>query len=411
MKKYIVLLLAFCVTPLILVGQSLDSLLQMAAKNNLELKALHKTYEAALTKGEQVNHLPNPTINAGVFVLPPETRLGPQWVKVGVSQMFPWMGTLDAREDLMLTMAKSKFEQIMAVKLELFYKVKNAYYSLYEIENSQKIIAKNKDLLKALERLSLVKVEHGKGSMTDVMRVKLKVQELEQKLKVWENKRKKPVTMLNSLLNRPLDTPIVLIESLTEMAAMPYLQDSIMKEIAITHPIIKKIKIGKEVAEKNITINRLAAKPSFGVGLDYVMVTKRTDADPKGNGRDIVMPKASINVPLYRQQYVAKEEEERLNIAALNYQEEAMLQMYAAQIAQAFIDYDEAKLNYQLYQELRATSVATIELLQTYYSVTAGKFEELISLQMDLIQYDLNELKAIVKSYRAKATIELYIIE
>ncbi|MCO6492673.1 MAG: hypothetical protein J5I98_29920, partial [Phaeodactylibacter sp.] len=85
-------------------AQSLDGLLLAADSANLELKALYQDYLAALEKAPQVSQLPEPEAGLGVFPLPVETRLGPQWVRLSATQMFPWKGTLEARKNVVLAM-------------------------------------------------------------------------------------------------------------------------------------------------------------------------------------------------------------------------------------------------------------------------------------------------------------------
>src|SRR5699024_3546625 len=88
----------------------LDRYLQEAAQNNPELKARFQEYLAALQQAPQVNTLPDPELSFGYFINPIETRLGPQQARLGLTQMFPWFGTLGARGDAAAQMAKAKFE-------------------------------------------------------------------------------------------------------------------------------------------------------------------------------------------------------------------------------------------------------------------------------------------------------------
>ena len=74
-------------------GQSLNDYYTIAAENNPELKAKYKEFEAAMQKIPQVSSLPDPNLSMGYFISPVETRLGPQNVRLSLSQMFPWFGT------------------------------------------------------------------------------------------------------------------------------------------------------------------------------------------------------------------------------------------------------------------------------------------------------------------------------
>ena len=95
-------------------AQSLDSLLQLAVSQNSQLKSLELEYKAALAKADQMSQLPNPQIGVGIPILQPETRLGAQQVMVSASQIFPWFGTLKAKEEVAISMSTIRYEKMAA---------------------------------------------------------------------------------------------------------------------------------------------------------------------------------------------------------------------------------------------------------------------------------------------------------
>ena len=389
-------------------GQSIEELLKIAKGDNLELKALEQNYFSELEKAGQVTDLPDPEVGIGWFALPVETRLGSQILRVGATQMFPQKGIRQAKADALLTMAKASYERIAATQLNLNFQIKKAYFQLYEIEKSQAIIQRNIRIFEAMERLTLAKVESGKGSAADVLQVQLKIQELKQELLILENKKKKPLAALNQLLNRPLNTIVSIIDSLY-LANIPYSIDRISANIQDNHPMIRMFALQQEAANKSLKINSLSNKPTFGVGLDYVLVNKIPNTEFKNNGRDVIMPRASVKIPLYKNKYTAKQREEELKIAALETQKEDFKNRFLAQIDQAYTDYREVQLQLDLYREQIRTTQGIINVLQTQYSAEGKGFDELLRIQTDLVKYDLLILKAIVKSHLAKAEIERYL--
>jgi outer membrane protein TolC len=390
-------------------AQSLDELLAVAAENNLELKALYQEYLSALEKAPQVSELPDPEVGAGLFVLPPETRVGPQWVRVGATQMFPWKGTLKTREDVVLAMAKAKYERIEAAKLDLFFQIKRAYFQLYDLAESQIIIQQNVRIFQSMERFALSKVASGKGSSADVLRIQLKIQELEKELSLLENQKDKPLAVINQVLNRRPNTPVSISDTLS-LAAIPFNRDTLADNIQANHPMIRFYSTQQEASRKALELNELEGKPSFGVGLDYIMVGRRNDVEISGNGKDIVMPRASIKIPLYRKKYSAKEREEELKIAALENQKKDIQSKFISAIDQAYADQRDATIRIEMYDTLKETTQAAIDILETDYSTAGRNFDELLRLQIDLVNYDLKILKAIVQSHIAKAAIERFII-
>lgn len=400
------LLLLF--TPLVGSGQPLTDLLSIARNNNLELKALHQEYLAALEKGPQVSQLPDPEVGVGAFVFPVETRLGAQQARLGVSQMFPWFGTLEAREEVVLANARALQEKVASTALELDFQVKTAYFQLYEIQTAQNILRQNIRILEALRQLSLAKVESGQGTNADVLRVDLKIQELEQELLILDNQLEKPLADINQILNRPLDASVE-VQDTFEFAFMPYNKDTLRSHIRNNHPMIRMFALQQKASRRAIELNELEGRPSFGLGMDYILVNPRSDATPVNNGRDVLQLSAKVSIPLWREKYNAKEREENLKVAALENRKMDLETRFLAMIERAFSDYEMARLREELYEKQIATTKATIQILQTDYSSTGDHFDELLRLENDLVDYELKILKAIVQSQIARAVIERYL--
>lgn len=394
--------------PMVGKSQAVADLIDIAKNNNLELKALQREYEAALEIAPQLSQLPNPEVSLGGFVAPVETRLGAQSFRIGASQMFPWFGTLDAKAEVAMSDARALHERVASRALELSYEVKAAYYQWYELDRSQTIIRRNLNLLKVLRQLALTRVESGKGSAADVLRVDLKIGEMEKELTILERTKDKPLADINQVLNRPLSSPIRIQDSLT-FTVLPYNKDTLASYIRANHPMLRLFTLQQETAKKKMALNTLDGKPAFGVGLDYIMVTPRSDATPMNNGRDIFQLSARVSIPLYRKKYNAKEREEQLRIAALQDRKSDTESLFLATIEKAYTDHEIARLRQGLYTQQKATTEAAIRLLTTEYSTNGRRFDELLLLEMDLVNYDLKTLKAIVQSQLAKARIERYI--
>merc|ERR1711976_23143 len=148
-------------------------------------------------------------------------------------------------------------------------------------------------LFEALERLALSKVESGKATAADVLRVQLKIEELQQELEILEAAKTNPLATINQLLNRPLETPITTTDSLS-FAPLLFDRDTLTVNIQENHPMLRMFELQQEVSRKAISLNELDGKPSFGVGMDYIMVNQRSDASPTKNGRDILQLRASV---------------------------------------------------------------------------------------------------------------------
>jgi len=261
-----------------------------------------------------------------------------------------------------------------------------------------------------LEQLALIKVESGKTTAADVLRVQLKTEELKQEIKILETAKTKPLASINELLNRPLDSPVVTTDSLA-FAIIPFDRKALAADIENNHPMIRMYELQQETSKQAIALNKLSSKPSFGVGLDYIMVNERSDADPANNGRDIIQLRGSVKIPLFKKKYEAKEREEQIKIEALAYKKEDVLNGFMAAIEKAYADYETAQLKVDLYQQQIGLTEAAINILETDYSARGNNFDELLRLEKELIDYDLKLLKATVQSHLAKSSIQRFIIQ
>ncbi|NRB47965.1 MAG: TolC family protein [Saprospiraceae bacterium] len=389
-------------------AQSIDELAVLLSEENPSLEALQRQYLAMEAKAPQLSQLPQPEVGVGAFVAPVETRLGAQRARLSISQMFPWFGTLESKAQLAQAQALVEKERIGDLSLELKFELKSAYFQLYEFRQTQSILQRKRVLLDGLRRLALNQVESGSGSAADVLSVELQTQALEQEVRILKNKEKQPIATINHLLKRPLSKAITTPDTLA-FATLGIRPDSLRSMLLTQHPRLIGLAQKQAVAHQALRVNKLEGKPSFGVGADYILLSQRTDASPVGNGRDILQVSAKISIPLYRKRYEAKEREEKLKIEALDFQKEAVIQDFLNGIDQAVTAHEEAALRLSLYQQQIETSRTASRFTQATYSNSGSRFDELLKLEQDLIQYDLQILKAIVNSHLAKASIERYL--
>lgn len=412
MKKIIYILICLvCLLNIETKAQSLDSLLQLVVENNPALKALEVEYEAELTKVDQVNHLPNAELGVGLPIAGPETRLGPQALLISASQMFPWFGTLQSKEDVVISMSKARYEQIAAIQLVLFYEVKEAYYQLHNLGEKEFLINKYIEIYQSIENITLAKVESGKSTIADVLRVQVKLKSIEQDLKILDNSKNIFITRINELTNQDFATIINPTDSFPEFASMNFNLENYKKIIRENHPLVMKINEEMEVSKKLQTLNNNEGKPSFGIGLDYSMVNERIDAFPEGNGQDFLIPKVKLSLPLYRKTYKAKNQEENLRQSALEYEKENLQNKMISYMIQNKVAYDNAYYKIMFNNQQIKTTEMAYNVLLTKYSSTGKGFDELLQLQNQLLDFQLNVIQGQLESYLTRSRIERVIGE
>jgi outer membrane protein TolC len=159
-------------------------------------------------------------------------------------------------------------------------------------------------------------------------------------------------------------------------------------------------------SESRIIEDQKSNLPTIGVGVDYSLVNRRTDADPLNNGRDILVPKVMVSIPIYRKSYKSSVKQEQLYQESINYRKESLTDQMISNIISYKAEYDNAKLNFDLTKSQIEKISSAYEILLGSYSADGNKIEELLSTQNELIilklKSDFSELNMAI----SKAKIE-----
>ncbi len=386
-------------------AQPLDTLLKIAMQQNPELAALQEEHLAERTFAVQVRQLPDPELGVGAFALPVETRLGPQWLRLSATQALPWPGTLAARERVALAQARLSGEAVSMRRLELSFELAQAYWNWQELRGRRRILTRNREWLAGLEKLVLSRVEAGEATLADVLQVQLRQQALEAEIDRLAVQSRKPQATLNQLLNRP---PAASLAASDSLAPPVLFFDSAAVEPG-DHPELRTLAAKREMARQRLSLNELDRKPSFALGLDYILVGRRSDAFPSGNGRDILSPRVGLKLPFFRRKYAAKAEEEERRLAALEHRESGTRLRLQASFERALADFDDAERRRQLFAQQIATVNAAINILQDQYSSSGDGFDALLRLYLERSDYELQRWRALIDGYLAVAEAQRYL--
>ncbi len=364
---------------------------EVAAENNPGLKAAFNEYMAAMEEVPQVGALPDPKVAFEYFVAPIETRMGPQQFKAGLSQKFPWFGTLEAKENAATQSAKAKYEIFKQKKSLLMKEVRDAYFDLYFNQEAIDITRGNLDILDTFDELVLIKIKAGKTSTLDNYRLEMEQGDLENRLAFLRDQQVTLAAIFNNLLNREMTTPVDIPDTLwnTELSLnRQAISDSITEQ---NHQLLsldfqsEALNYQEEIAEK-------AGKPSFSVGLGYAVIGQ---GDMNLQGKDaFVFPKIGMTIPLYRNKYKAKVKEVIHLKTARYLQREETDNRLQSQFSMGWRDYEDAKRRVTLFREQENLANQSLEILKTQYANNKVAFEEILRMERKLLKYKLELEKA-----------------
>ena len=387
-------------------SQTLDEYLQTAAENNPKLKSSYAQFEAAMQQAPQVSSLPDPTLTMSAFGRMIETRVGAQEARFSVMQMFPWFGTLQAKEDASVLMAEAKFQNYLDMRNQLFFEIKSVYAELYAIEETIQLKKENLTILDSYHELSLSRFKSGNAPMVNVIKVDIQREAAITEIELLEKIRKPLETRFNLILNRQPESAVQIQDTLVfkndEMLVDP-------KDQFENHPSVTGLEKQKESYEMQQIVAQKEGLPMLGLGIDYSIISKRTDANPEMNGQDAIMPMLTVTLPIFRKKYRAAKKEAEFMASSMEQEQEAQKNELESAYEMTLYDLKKAEQLIALYQKQLVSSGQASKLLISGFSNSIIDFEEVLQMNQDILMLQTQKIEAIKDGFTAKAKLDYLI--
>lgn len=392
-KLKINLMILFLMVAVTVSGQDkLNDYLVQAAENNPGLQMKFNEYMASLEVAPQVKALPDPQIAFAYFIQPVETRVGPQEFKISASQMFPWFGTLKAKENVAIQSAKAKYEQFQEAKSKLFNDVRANYFNIYFNQKAIRITKENIDLLNTFKNLATIKVEAGMVSAVDEYRIQMEIGDLENQLALLKENQYVLEVMFYNLLNsenfQAIDVPDNLGDS-----GLSLTKDEILDSLSMNNHQLLSLSLQEEALVYRKELAKKVGKPSFSIGVDYTFVGEGSSNQFAGTDA-FIFPKIGITIPLYRNKYKAMVNEIVYLQEAKNYEKINKENLLETLFENVWKDFQDSERRVSLYKTQLNLAEISLKLLETDYTTGNKNFEEMLRMERKLLKYNLELEKA-----------------
>ncbi|MBN2133817.1 MAG: TolC family protein, partial [Sedimentisphaerales bacterium] len=330
--------------------QTLPEYLTYAALHNAGLKAAFERWKAALEEIPQARTLPDPRFTYGYFIEEVETRVGPQRQRVGISQVFPWFGKIAARTDAATADARAAQRHYEAKKLQLFYDVKDAFYEYVYLRRAIDNARENLELVKHFEELARTRYVTAEARHPDVVRAQIELATLEDKLATLEELRRPIVARLNAALNRPggaLPWP-----RLEEATVVEVDRPHLFKRLRDQNPQLQAKRFELESARSRVELAKKRFYPDLGVGIDWIQTDEASAAGVSDSGKDPVILMFSMNLPLWRKSYGARELQARAQARQIANEKDDIENSLVAQVERVLYDVEDSERKLKLYGDV-----------------------------------------------------------
>ncbi|HEY4745652.1 MAG TPA: TolC family protein [Desulfuromonadaceae bacterium] len=281
--------------------ENLASLVKHALENNPEVKASDAHLRMLENKAKQAGSLDDPMltlkIQNGVISDPLNFRRDSMTQKVvGISQQLPWFGKRDLRGDVARLDAEAAHWNREERIVDIVRGVKETYYQLYFTDKSLEILAKNLRILEDFITIAENRYAVGQGVQQDIFKAQLEKSKLLDMRITLEQQRRGLEIRLNSLLYRPVDTPV---GAIPDPQIVPLAQSGaeLLARAEQNRPLLKGMRsqIGKSGAAQALATKEFY--PDFNVFFEYM----QRDPAMGNNGEDMYTLGVTFNLPVQRE--------------------------------------------------------------------------------------------------------------
>lgn len=332
----------------------LDSLLDVALMVNPKIKMLESKQVVAETKVPQVSNLPDPVLSVGTMNFP----LGkfsfsedPMTAKaIGVSQMFPFPGRLNARAIVEQKDIEIVQQEIAYAKLELVKEVSKNYFGLCFIRKALELSKKNIEILRKISEIVQTKFTVGMASLSDVIQIETDITMLNERIIELQAKEKSFVSVLNAYLLRAANTEID-TDSLTSLPKIDLNSELLLSYAKENSPYLRQITLAEQKSKSYENLANFEFYPNFGLSVQYLQ--RNALAGVPYSGMDMVSLMIEVKIPInYGGKKSSMVEEARVMQKMYSEEYQMALQMLNVEFSKALAKLEEIQNRVKLISEV-----------------------------------------------------------
>lgn len=385
----------------------LQEYLRLAALNNAGLKAAFEEWKAATEQVPQARALPDPQFTYGYFIREVETRVGPQKNRLGIMQVFPWLGVIEARTDAAAAAAKAAHGRYEAKKLSLFYEAKDAFYEYAYLARAVEIAKENLELVRHFEEVARTKYIAVTASQPDVIRAQIELAKVEDQLRTLEDFRKPIAARLNAVLNRQ-SFAMLPWPSRGEFQEAQISRDRVLALLRAGNPELQSLQLEAAAAKSRVELARKKFYPNVGVGVDWIQTDDALMPGTRDSGKDPVILMFSMNLPLWRKSYRAAELQAEANLRRARQRTTETENTLIAHAERALYGFDDSARKIKLYGNILVPKAEELlRVSETAYKGGTLDFLSLIDAQRKFLEYELNRERAVTDNLQSLAELEM----
>ncbi len=384
--------------------QDLGALVEEALANNPDLKASESRWRMYQQKETPARSLADPRLSFGFSSYPVDSLASDEYAMTGndlrLDQSIPFPGKLSLKGEIAAQQADWYRAMYLERRTEIVRMVRDAWYRLYSLDQSLRLVGSNLEVIDQLTRLSETRFAVGEGMQQDVLRAQLQRSRLMDRQLSLERDREAVVSELEALLNRGQGSfaPGALDGALDVQDLERALQgmEANRPMLAAYRALIDQYGAQKKLAQRDYW-------PDLGLWAGYRF---RDDNLPDG-GEDFVSAGLSLNLPIFqgKRRAAVADAEYGLSMAQAQYREVYNRNVSALQEVHAQLTKGRDLI--LLYRTgIIPQAQQSYEAVVSAYQVGRVSFLEVMSALSNLYAYQTEYHRALSDFFRSRARFQ-----
>jgi cobalt-zinc-cadmium efflux system outer membrane protein len=384
---------------------NVDQLVDEALQNNPEISAVKIKWEIFRERIPQSYALEDPMFGFGIVNLPTNFSFKDEDMTMkefSISQKFPFPGKRPLMKEMASKEAEAVSAEIQGKIHQIIKDVKATYYDLSHNYRTTEVTQRNKRILEDFAKIAETRYGVGEGIQQDVFKAHIEVSKMVDDLIMLGQRKKALAAKLNSLLNRPPETPVGEPEEVV-FRKFPFIMEELQKMALEMNPTLKGMKKMIEAKEKAHVLAKREYYPDFNFKFAY----GQRDNGPDMKRRDMLTGMVEMNIPIfYKSKQDRKVAETKAEILATEAQYRAMKNEVLFMITDMASMIQRGERQIELYKTgILPQASLQINSAMSAYRVNKADFMTLLDSQMTLYKYELEYHQALTEYEKSVASL------
>ncbi|MCF6190464.1 MAG: TolC family protein [Cocleimonas sp.] len=361
---------------------SLDAVLALLIRNNLDIQSAQEQAQASLSKYDQVGFLDDMLSQYAAFTKDISLTGSTQKHKKSVSKGFPFPGLLALKSSIIDQAVEASRLQVKKTTQDAITNARIAYYELQFSKQEIVLTRKNIGLLKSLKEELNNNYSTNTANLSGIYQIDIEIANYRNKLQIAKDKQRSKHARLSTLLNL---SPSFTLGKLDILKAekLPKNMAQLIK-IGQTHRVeIARLQTDLEKMKRVISLSEKRFYPDFDAGYSRFQNDKFTKR-PK----------------IKKSNFFAKNDayltETKQKYKALQLKIQALKTKTADDIQQAVSNYKIQKSTHELYQNKVLPKARTsLDIAKNLYETGETSLVDIIETQELIVDYRLKAIKAL----------------